>query len=180
MPPERVSGARWAEKVNEVGRLFLRPSITRDTGGGWTTGYPLGEFFVMLEAAGRYVAETRFIIPQGMRTDLASIPLAVRMFFWPLLFMLGMTKLQTIGEGVAHDWLYQFAPRIFGRLMRRAEADRIFLLLLLHRAAHWRDYGCHPWTLPRIRLTLGAWLMWSAVRIGGGRAWDGWREGGDK
>ena len=156
-----ITGARWN----------TRPAIRRHPSGDWMTSDAQASFFVTIRAA-REETEVEMNIPPKMKTDLASVPLVVRMLFWPLLFVLGMTRLQIIGEGVAHDWLYLFAPNVLWLDCRREYADRIFLLLLLWRARNWRQYGASRWTAPRLRWTAGAYLLWAAVRIGGGRSWD--------
>ena len=155
-------------------RWDTRPAIRRHASGDWMTSDGQASFFVKMRA-GLETEETEMHIPPKMKTDLASIPLAVRMFFWPLLFVLGMTRLQILGEGVAHDWLYLFAPMLFWGRCERADADRIFLLLLLWRARNWRQYGASKWTAPRVRWTAGAWLLFWAVRLGGRRSWDACR-----
>ena len=155
-------------------RWITRPAIRRHPSGDWMTSDAQASFSVKMRA-GLETEECGLYIPSKMKTDLASIPLPVRMFFWPLLFLLGMTRLQILGEGVAHDWLYLAAPTMVWGAMERIHADRIFLLLLLWRARNWRQYGASRWTAPRVRWTLGAWLLYGAVRLGGRRSWDACR-----
>lgn len=88
------------------------------------------------------VAKTTFVVPAGFITDFASVPRV------PIAFLLaGDTAHEA---AVVHDWLYTTHE------VERSVADAVFREACLT--------GDVPWWR--------AWLMWSAVRIGGGGPWD--------
>ncbi len=91
-------------------------------------------------------------IPAGFQFDGASIPIFARIF-------LPRVHPQYVQAAAVHDWLYRNA--LLRNLPRplsydRKEADAIFLeaMEVLGTPAFWRR------------------LMWLAVRLGGGRAWQ--------
>jgi hypothetical protein len=83
--------------------------------------------------------------PQGFVTDFASVP----RFFWRIVPPWGRYS----PAAVVHDYLYAT-----GRVSR-AEADRVFLSLM-------EQLGVPLWKRT---------VMYRAVRIFGGAAWDEWR-----
>ena len=85
------------------------------------------------------------IVPAGFETDFASVPRL------PLMYLLaGDTAHEA---AVIHDYLY----RING--ISRREADALFYRIMLETGE------------PRWR----AWMMYSAVRVGGWRTWNKYR-----
>ena len=81
------------------------------------------------------------VVPPGFRTDLASIPRAVR----SITPQVG----KHIPAAIVHDWLYKMGER------SRKEADKIFLAAMKHLGV----YG------------LRRWAMYGAVRGFGWMAW---------
>lgn len=88
------------------------------------------------------VADTTFVVPAGFITDFASVPRV------PIAFLLaGDTAHEA---AVIHDWIYTTHE------VDRQMADAVFReACLVDDVPWWR-----------------AWLMWSAVRIGGSSPWD--------
>jgi hypothetical protein len=85
-------------------------------------------------------------VPRGFETDFASVP----RFFWRVLPPWGRYS----PAAVVHDYLYQSGT------LERHEADRVFLTLMQ-------------------RLGVSAWkrnVMYEAVRLFGGSAWNRCRE----
>jgi len=81
------------------------------------------------------------IVPSGWVTDLASVPRT------PLAWFLAGGKAPA--AAVTHDWLYK------SHVIPRKDADTVFYDLIRRE-----DYSHAT-----------AWLMWSAVRLGGRGAW---------
>ena len=81
-------------------------------------------------------------IPANFRTDLASVPV------WLLWFAGPNDNHQR--AALFHDACYKYKP------CRRSTADEVFRVIML-------TDGVHP---------LRAWLLWAAVRLFGGRAWN--------
>jgi hypothetical protein len=95
----------------------------------------------------RYVAldGTTHVAKQGLVTDLASVPAALR----TLTSVLGATFQTTARAGILHDWIYKT-----GSTTRR-EADALFReSLVADGFAKWK-----------------ARMMWAGVRAGGWVAW---------
>lgn len=86
-----------------------------------------------------------FVVPDGFLFDLASIPRLFR-------FFIDRTELG-VAAPLLHDWIYQNRGTVTG--LRRADADRLFLLLM-------EDDGV-PWLRRR--------LAWLAVRMFGWVPW---------
>lgn len=90
---------------------------------------------------------TRWVIPTGFTTDLASVPKIVpgfiRIFFGD--------KLETASAAILHDCLYS------SQRISRREADNLFYEAL-------RDLN---------QSRIGAFIPWLGVRLGGWWAW--WR-----
>lgn len=93
--------------------------------------------------------ETLYIVPAGMRNDLASVP----RIFW--------TEIDPCNDvalgAIVHDWLYatRGVVRPWLPQIARAQADAV-----LYRALRANGVG---W--------VRAQAMWAAVRIGGASAW---------
>lgn len=87
----------------------------------------------------------RYLIPAGFVTDLASVP----RFIPGIVRLIFRGNLLTARAAILHDWLY------YTKMMSRREADDLFYEAL-------RSTG---------EGLLGAWTMWSAVRISGWWAW---------
>ena len=92
-----------------------------------------------------------FTIPSGFLTDLASVP----QVFQNVVLNNDPTILR---PSILHDWLYQTGgtPRNTWFKFTRAQADEILREGMAECGAGW----CRRWT------------VWSAVRLGGGRAWQ--------
>jgi hypothetical protein len=89
------------------------------------------------------------IVPAGFQTDLASIPRGL----WNLLPKSGPYD----PAAVIHDYLYASAPRLGS--LDRAACDRVLREAMA-------ACGVPAWQ---------RWVIYSAVRVGGQRAWDGHR-----
>lgn len=92
---------------------------------------------------------TLYIVPSGFRNDLASVP----QMFWPVI-----DPTNDVGPGsLVHDWLYatRGVVRPWLPVISRAKADAIFYRALRANGVGW-------WK---------AQTMWSAVRVGGAKAW---------
>ena len=97
---------------------------------------------------------TIYVVPSGFRNDLASVPRV----FWP-----AIDPANDVGPAaLVHDWLYASRGLVRPWLPKisRAKADAIF-----RRALVANDVSAGR-----------ALVMWSAVRVGGAKAW---REGID-
>ena len=88
------------------------------------------------------IGDVNIIVPEGFRTDLASIPPAVT----PIL-PVNDTHMKA---AVLHDFMYR------DQMVTRSLADRIFLAAM-------RELKIPGWK---------AWAMYAAVRLFGGRAWE--------
>lgn len=87
-------------------------------------------------------------VPKGFRTDLASIPPALRWF-------VSNDDRKIIRPAICHDWLYQ-QQHVKNRFFSREEADLLFYEMLRVEGMHW----------------FKARMMYYAVRLGGWMAWD--------
>lgn len=104
----------------------------------WYTGREFTYF------VGEEGSENKITVPEGFRTDLASVPIPAR---W-LIPKSGRYN----QAAVLHDYLYTIQDR------PRKEVDRIFLEAM-------GVLGVPKWK---------RWVMYRAVRIGGGRPWRMW------
>ena len=105
----------------------------------------LREFQVTWNRPGRL--PFTFVVPVGFRTDLASIPRALR----SVVPVIG----PNIQAAIAHDYCYVQVLWIYGRELTKAEADLLFL------------HGMESLEVPWLRRR----LMYSAVRVGGAGRW---------
>lgn len=122
---------------------FPLPLILEALSNGRKDHWRLVQAFAFVDGTDVYVA------PPGFANDLASIPRV----FWPIL-----DPTNDVAPGATiHDWLYATRGFVCPGLPRisRAKADAIF-----YRALRANGVGY-----------LRAKAMWSAVRIGGGKAW---------
>jgi len=86
------------------------------------------------------------VVPAGFVTDFASVPRL------PLAFLVAGDCAHQ--AAVIHDWLYT-VHALDGAEVSRAQADAVF-----REAIRVSDQGAP------------AWLMWAAVRVGGGGSWN--------
>lgn len=121
--------------------------ISGDKGGR----YRLHEGFNYWDSEGDDGAGWLIEVPPGFETDLASIPRPL----WSYLPKSGSYS----KAAVIHDYLY-WAGRVGQVPITRAYADAV-----LRR-------GCADLGVPWAR----RWLIWSAVRVGGGKIWQTYRQ----
>lgn len=101
------------------------------------------------DGAADFPRQERFVIPAGMRTDLASVPLRAQSIISPC----GPIK----EPAYLHDGLYQYRPRLStGQQIGRAQADYMLYYACIHIGKMTHDE---------------AWSVYLAVRAFGSRIW---------
>ena len=88
-------------------------------------------------------------VPAGFITDFASIPRVLWSWLPPQFFA---------KPAILHDWLY-YNGAVGDLKVTRAQADKVFRDALGETGVPWAR----------------RWLMWTGVRVGGGRAWNVYR-----
>lgn len=126
------------KKVNFINSPILRPT---DTGERFVI---VNDFFVLIN-------NKKVKIPQGTKTDFASIP---------QLFTCILPKLDRhLMPAILHDHLY-YIQKIGNKKLKRKTADKIFLEAMKACKVNW----------------LKRYTMYYAVRVGGGKAWNKYKK----
>ncbi len=86
-------------------------------------------------------------IPEGMTTDLASVP----RLLWPILPPHGSYG----PAAIVHDWLYRHHTIDGQAMITRAQADAIFLAAMQELGVGWAT----RWTI-YLAVRIGAWWAW--------------------